>query len=139
MGLIDYATVFAGANQLQSLSTLGFSQPLVPRKRRGPLYARTGLTSAKGGHEVSSTQTASFGGSVEGKALHQQTQWQTLGNGIFGEHLANSPQGRNGFSTNSSMFAGIQPQLDADGQQVQSQEYTNGLPANGSLFSRSGS
>lgn len=37
------------------------------------------------------------------------------------------------------MFAGIQPQLDADGQQVQSQEYTNGLPANGSLFSRSGS
>ncbi len=37
------------------------------------------------------------------------------------------------------MFAGIQPQLDAEGQQLPTQEYTNGLPANGSLFSQSGS
>ena len=38
------------------------------------------------------------------------------------------------------MFAGMQPHLDADGQQLlQTQEYTNGLPANGSLFSQSGS
>lgn len=84
-----------------------------------------------------------FVGTAEGKALQQQTQWQTLGNGIFGDHLANPNQSRNGFSTNglqSSMFAGMQPAgLDADGQQLQPQQYTNGLPANGRLFTRSGS
>ncbi len=123
---------------MQSLSSLGFSQPLVPRKRRGPLYARTGHASGKGSQDLT-PQTSPFGVSAEGKSAQQQTQWQTLGNGIFGDHLAGSPQSRNGFSTNTSMFAGMQPHLDADGQQLQTQEYTNGLPANGSLFSQSGS
>lgn len=133
-----WAAPATGANQLQSLSSLGFSQPLVPRKRRGPLYARTGHAPGKGSPDLAS-QTSLFGVSAEGKTAQQQTQWQTLGNGIFGDHLAGSPQSRNGFSTNSSMFAGVQSHQDADGQQLQTQEYTNGLPANGSLFSQSGS
>ena len=125
--LLSTHVCFAGSNQLQSLSSLGFSQPLMPRKRRGPLYARTGQVSGKG---TSSPQTPESG-KAESKGLQQQTQWQTLGNGIFGDHLANSPQGRNSFSTNglqSSMFAGVQSaSLDANGQPLQLQEYTNGL------------
>lgn len=79
----------------------------------------------------------------ENKGGQQQSQWQTLGNGMFGDRVASLPPNRNGFSSNglqSSMFPGIQGQEGSgNGPQVQSQPFANGLPANGSLFAHSGS
>ena len=83
----------------------------------------------------------SYSRAADSKGLQQQSQWQTLGNGMFGDHLAGSPQNRNGFSATglqSAVFAGLQPQgTSANGQQLQSQAFANGLPANGSLFAHS--
>ncbi|KAL3157405.1 hypothetical protein ABBQ32_011880 [Trebouxia sp. C0010 RCD-2024] len=133
----------AGSNQLQSLSSFGFAQPLAPRKRKGPLYARSSSTTGIGAKEVSTSQMMSHSDASENKGGQQQSQWQTLGNGMFGDRVASLPPNRNGFSSNglqSSMFPGIQGQEGSgNGPQVQSQPFANGLPANGSLFAHSGS
>lgn len=133
----------AGANQLQSLSSFGFTQPLAPRKRRGPLYARSSNAKGSSAKEVPASQTRSYSDTSESKGVQQQSQWQTLGNGMFGDRVTGSPPNRNGFSSNglqSSMFSGTQGQDgSASSQQLQSQAFTNGLPANGSLFAHSGS
>ena len=132
----------AGSHQLQSLSSFGFTQPLAPRKRRGPLYARSSSVIGAGAKEVPTSQMRAYSDTSESKGLQQQSQWQTLGNGIFGDRVTSSPPNRNGFSSNglqSSMFSGTQGQDgDANGQQLQSQAFANGLPANGSLFAHSG-
>ena len=133
----------AGSNQLQSLSSFGFTQPLAPRKRRGPLYARSSSTSGTGAEEVSTSQMRSHSDALENKGGQQQSQWQTLGNGMFGDRVTSLPPNRNGFSPNglqSSMFPGIQGQEGSgNGPQVPSQAFANGLPANRSLFAHSGS
>lgn len=107
------------------------------------MYARSGNAAGVGNKEVSTSLMQSYSDASEGKGLQQQSQWQTLGNGMFGDHLAGSPQSRNGFSSNglqSAMFAGMQTQGgSSSGQQLQSQAFANGLPANGSLFAHSGS
>ena len=129
----------AGTNQLQSLTSFG-NQLLAPRKRRGPLYLRTGPSSAKAVKENGLSQPPGFGGSSDSK-VSQQVHWQTLGNGNFSDHFTNSPQNRNGFNTNglqTSLFAGAHAAAMAgDEQQRQAQAYSNTLPANGSLFSHS--
>lgn len=133
----------AGSNQLQSLSSFGFTQPLAPRKRRGPLYARSTHDHGAGAKEVPASQMRSYSDTTESKGLQQPSQWQTLGNGMFGDRVTSSPPSRNGFNANglqSSMFPGTQGQDgNANSQQVQSQAFANGLPANGSLFAHSGS
>lgn len=134
----------AGSNQLQSLSSFGFTQPLAPRKRRGPLYARSSNTAGKGAKEVPTSQMRTYSDvSENNKGLQQQSQWQTLGNGMFGDRVTSSPPDRNGFSSNglqSSVLSGMLGQDgDVNSQQTQSQAFANGLPANGSLFAHSGS
>ena len=133
----------AGSNQLQSLSSFGFTQPLAPRKRRGPLYARSSNTAGTGAKEVPTSQMRTYSDvSENNKGLQQQSQWQTLGNGMFGDRVTSSPD-RNGFSSNglqSSVLSGMLGQDgDVSSQQTQSQAFANGLPANGSLFAHSGS
>lgn len=133
----------AGSNQLQSLSSFGFTQPLAPRKRRGPLYARSSITTGAVSNEVSTSQMTSYSEASENKGLQQQSQWQTLGNGLFGDRVTSLPPTRNGFSQNglhSLVFPGMQGQEGSgNGPQVQSQAFANGLPANGSLFAHSSS
>lgn len=133
----------AGSNQLQSLSSFGFTQPLAPRKRRGPLYARSSNTTGTGAKEVPTSQMRTYSDASENKGLQQQSQWQTLGNGMFGDRVTSSPPNRNGFSSNglqSSVLSGMLGQDgDANSQQTQLQAFANGLPANGSLFAHSGS
>lgn len=128
-----------GSNQLQSLTSFG-NQLLAPRKRRGPLYLRTGPSNTKAAKENGLSQPPGFGGPSDSKAS-QQMHWQTLGNGNFSDHFTNSPQNRNGFNTNglqSSLFAGAHAAaMGGDEQQRQAQAYSNTLPANGSLFSHS--
>lgn len=133
----------AGSNQLQSLSSFGFTQPLAPRKRRGPLYARSSNATGTGAKEVPTSQMRTYSDVSETKGLQQQSQWQTLGNGMFGDGVTSSPPNRNGFSSNglqSSVLSGMLGQDgDANSQQTQSQAFANGLSANGSLFAHSGS
>lgn len=89
------------------------------RKRRGPLYARSGLNGLHADQQGTSAAIAS-----DGKLPLQQPQWLGLGNGLSGSHASSQPQNRNGFSTGFHNRAG-------------QREHANGLPGNGSTSANS--
>lgn len=103
----------ADSGQLLSLRLHNHKDPPVLRKRRGPLYARTGLNSTHADQLGSNTSIPS-----DGKLSLQQSQWLGLGNGLPNSHAANQPQSRNGYSV------GFQ-------NTSEQREHANGLPGTG--------
>ena len=109
----------ADSKQLLSLRLHGQKDPPMLRRRRGPLYARTG--NMKVG--TSDQQPAK---SSDGKLSAQQAQWIGLGNGLAGQSSGHL-HSRNGYSP-----IGFQ---NGPGQR----EYANGLPGNGNTSANTSS
>ena len=101
------------SGQLLSLRLHNHKDPPMLRKRRGPLYARSGINGMHTDQQGTSAAITS-----DGKLSLQQSQWLGLGNGLSGSNVSSQPQSRNGFSVGYHNRAG-------------QREHANGLPGNG--------